>query len=465
MTNKDDILQTLSFEPDWARQPAGSYVNIPFSKERESSGRHSEKYSKKRPPRHARQPSDRQAPRNPAYGDTLRQPQTASERQVPELPHGLYHITFIPERRGLKRLVSQLGRTRRAWPLPDLAKMFLSKPEFYAVKLEVNHSASREETTEPELPLLCQCTECLQIFQTKDEAYAHALQQHFALYFDEERQSCEPPKGNFAVVARCGLSGKLLGPPNYHLYNDKISETHRQKYPDMPLENYRDKIINETDPKFLEQWKAEVSLQTVYHTKKETEQQSFERLTEAESFFMAAYAPAIVREGQRFIIPGVVAQNIADPALLKAVKQTWFRENRSPMRITLAVHPAFKQLGLYSFRDADKTIFMTSILPRPLGEEVQTTPEVAFVLQYVAENPGCKTAELEEAWKDKVAKTDQPTTGADTEQVSLPLRWLIDKGHIIEFFDGKLALPYIPEKRQTTEDAQNHPPQDEQAST
>ncbi len=459
MSDQNNILESLDFVPEWARQPAGGAVQINIS----GAGRRPERRGDARgagaaPRRPGRFDGGRGRPHNPAHADAPRRrmprrDDLPAEDDRHSLPAAGYRINFIPERRGLKPLVSQLAHTRRAWPLNDVAKMFLSKPAFYAVKLETPPLPAGADAADGNgHAALFQCAECLQVFQTHDAAYNHAVQQHFAQYFDLEEQPGEPPKGNFSIVARCGLSGLLLGPPNYHRYNEKIQEVHRQRFPEMPMEVYRRHIVNETDPALLEQWKQEVARQTLYRTRREPEPKTFNRLAEAEDFFRSAYIPQLVREGQRFIIPGAVVQEMEDQALQRAIRQIWLRENRSPLRITLAVRPAFKQLGLHLFRGPDKTIYITSIAPRPLGD-TQTTPEISFILQYVAEHPNCTAAELAETWLQAgnaapeaspppaSAPDDCHADAAPPSAIALPLHWLTDKGHIVEFFNGKLIVP------------------------
>lgn len=453
MNDQNNILQELNFVPEWARQPAGNAVQINVSRDaRQRSERRGEPRKDGAPARRPRRSGAGQGrPADPTRADTPRRrmPRRNDPAAADGIRHTLptgYRISFIPERRGLKPLVAQLARTRRAWPLNDVAKMFLSKPDFYAVKIETTPPPKETEATDDtHVPDLFQCAECLQIFQTRNDIVNHALRAHFAQFFDMEEQPGEAPKGNFSIVARCGLSGILLGPPNYHLYNEKIQEVHRQRFPDMPMEDYRRHIVNETDPDKLEQWKQEVSRQTIYKTKRETEPQTFNRLAEAEDFFQTTYLPQLIREGRRFITPGTAVPDMEDQALMRAIRQNWLRENRSPLRITLAVRPAFKQMGLHIFRTPDKTAYITSINPRPLGDS-QTTDEIAFILQFVTSHPYCTAAELFEAWLKEEGKPAEPSSTEEQEDtappaIAVPLHWLTDKGHIIEFFDGKLLVP------------------------
>ena len=58
----------------------------------------------------------------------------------------------------------------------------------------------------------------------------------------EGREPCDPPKGAFTCVAKCGLTGELLGPPNLHGYDARIREMLRTRFPDMDEAHYRSRI-------------------------------------------------------------------------------------------------------------------------------------------------------------------------------------------------------------------------------
>ncbi|MCA1809348.1 MAG: hypothetical protein LC725_07870 [Lentisphaerae bacterium] len=321
-----------------------------------------------------------------------------------------------------------MAKTKRAWPLLDVARMFLKKPAFYAVKIE--SPPSRESSPAP--ADLFQCTECQQPFQTRVAAVNHTLARHFEAFFAREEQQAEPPKGDFAVVARCGLSGVLLGPPNYHLYNEKIAELHRTRFADMTMDAYRRHIVNEADPDLIEKWRQEAALQVTFRSLREPQELVFNRSAEAEAHFMNQYAPTLVREGRRVIIPGMLAQELEDAGLMQRIRQVWMRESRSPVRMTLAVRPAFRQLGLHMFRDLDKTVFVTSIVPKALPP-VQAAPAVTFILDYLAQHPHAALDDLARGWAEKGE--------SDAVELKRQLHWLIDKGHVVEYYNSTLSIP------------------------
>ncbi|NLB55056.1 MAG: hypothetical protein GX811_04710, partial [Lentisphaerae bacterium] len=225
----EDFKLDFDFGPAWARTPPES------SKYHKHEGTDSARPRRERPPRNP----GTSRPVRPTHQPRERFRDQGTER-ISTTPHeerfssvdldvpGLY-ISFLPERKGLKPLVTKLARAKRAFSLMEIARMFISKPQFYAVKFEVVKEEAEPETT------LFQCMECKSLFLDKNEALKHALNKHFDLYFEREVIEGEPPKGNFVCVALCGQTNELLGPPNSHMCIHKLLEIHPSRFPHMSI--------------------------------------------------------------------------------------------------------------------------------------------------------------------------------------------------------------------------------------
>ncbi|MBV9392602.1 MAG: hypothetical protein JOY96_12000, partial [Verrucomicrobia bacterium] len=69
----------------------------------------------------------------------------------------------------------------------------------------------------------------------------------------------EPIKGNFSSVARCTLSGRILGPTSYHGFQPALRALYEQRFSRrMGFEDYRRTIEITSNPQAVEQWKDEV---------------------------------------------------------------------------------------------------------------------------------------------------------------------------------------------------------------
>src|SRR6202007_1260248 len=79
----------------------------------------------------------------------------------------------------------------------------------------------------------------------------------------------EPIKGNFTNVARCKLSGTLLGPTNHHDYQKRLRSLFEQRFSRrMTFADYQRQIEIVSDPALVEQWKEEARKITTYSTLK-----------------------------------------------------------------------------------------------------------------------------------------------------------------------------------------------------
>lgn len=440
MSKNGDIIIDLDFVPEWARRPAGLSVHSSSDKRSQrkdgrtfqprsdrENGRRGAPPDRKRPcDAVAREKVSRAA--RPAVSAPDASARDADRFNQHRLP---IRISFIPERRGLKPIAAWLARTRRAHSLTEVASMFLSKPEFFAVKLETT-------ATEDGLSrmLMYQCAICKAVLLEKKDAIAHALNKHLSAFYEREEVTIDPPKGNFLCVAQCGLSGELLGPPNYHGYNDRMLDLHKTRFSNLSLDEYRKHIVNKTDQALIEQWKQEVCRQVRYRTLQTAEPRIFVRRSDVDSHFIECHAPLAIREGYRFIIPGVVSRSPEGGRLANAVHESWIRENRFPIRMSIAIRPAFRHLGLHIFKTQDKSPFVTAIRPRSV-DPAQTMSLIRSILEYLDRYPGCGRQELVEHLQFG-ALPNAP----DVAEAISRLCWLIERGHVIEFSDGKLTVPY-----------------------
>ena len=60
----------------------------------------------------------------------------------------------------------------------------------------------------------------------------------------------------------------VLGPTNFHGYQEKILEMHRSRFSNLSLEDYKKRITSESGEEIVEQWKASMAKRTIYKLKK-----------------------------------------------------------------------------------------------------------------------------------------------------------------------------------------------------
>src|SRR5204862_4104020 len=149
--------------------------------------------------------------------------------------------------------------TGRAYPLFDIARLILQKPERYAVAFSVK---KKPDGTIAQPLFLCALDDTLWL--SEDEAIDHVLRKHSATFYQAERTATEPPKGKYTFVAQCGMSGKILGPPNHHDYQNQLRKLHAERYARMPFEVYKSRVKIVRDEEVVKKWVDDQSWKTEY---------------------------------------------------------------------------------------------------------------------------------------------------------------------------------------------------------
>ena len=428
-----ELVLELNFVPQWARQPAGKN---PYAKEEGAAPRDRAGRDGRRPPRKGgnRNQQDRPRGKRPpqrdgASRDHSRRGKHQQHRGRPQQHRRVdlpLRVAFIPERSRIGTLVRELKASNYAYPLMQLAALFLAKPEHHLVKIEAKKGAEKTK--------IFQCTVCKAVFLNEEAAKGHAVSTHLSDYYDVEEVTTDAPSGNFVCVSRCKLSGELLGPPNHHSFKQKLEELHSRRYAGMSLEQYRTKIETVRDPELIEQWKEQSRHQHRYRRKGSAEGASM-TLQEAEADFIERHVNGLIKRADRVVIPATVSRSVENVDLRNLIRDAWNRESKTPFGLSLALRPALRQMGLFFFKAKGGISFVTTVEPKPI-EAVQTVDTIADVLRYIEESPGCTR-------KNLIRKIcpDKSEDSKEVADVLGPIGWLVEKGHVIEFFDGKLSLP------------------------
>ena len=112
-----------------------------------------------------------------------------------------------------------------------------------------------------------------------------------------------------------------------------------------------------------------------------------------------------------------------DLPYLFAVRDAIAKERRFPASLFFALRGAFHHRKLVFFRANDPRgqEFVSASKPAPLDIE-HAIPELGAVVKFVEVHPLCSVADLPPEMKGH-------------------LGWLVEKGHVVQYFNGLLALP------------------------
>ena len=423
-----DLLD-LKLLPAWVKEPAKERIYEHASGEED--GRRS------RAPNRSRR--DR-APRS-RESKMSRESQNGRDRRARNRNHGDQRkvfraiapaeitVRFLPHSPAFESVVAQIKSASVAYSVFALARLFLEKPERYDVRL----------TAKAESPVY-QLGKNDAMSLDRDFLERNAFRFAHEDFYKIDITQSDPIKGNFSNVARCRLSGTLLGPTNHHNYQPQLRGLYEQRFSRrMSFAEYQRQIEIVNDPALIERWKEEARTVTTYTTCRDEIPSTFASAVEAERHFRSNYLPGLVRSAEEVTIGGVLSRRLPDRTLNRTIEDAWTRETRSPSNMMQELAGRFRQAGLNVFRHRRGMLFVSPIRIRAfVHEQGGVSPSVNAILEAVAATPSINRKEL----ADKLT-VDLSIEDIESHKLALAsdLRWLISEGHVIEFNDTSLDLP------------------------
>ncbi|MDB6112435.1 MAG: hypothetical protein JWR69_4185 [Pedosphaera sp.] len=364
-------------------------------------------------------------------------------------------MTFLPEEKGVESLSRQIKISGRSFPLFDIAQMILQKPERHMVRFEIE----KKPDGQPIQPLvLCAIDDTLWL--SEDEAVSHVLEKHFGMFYQAEKTPTDPPKGTYTFVAQCGMSGVILGPPNYHDYQNQLRKLHAEQFSRMPFDMFKARVKIVKDEAVVKKWIEDQSVKTEFVCLNIPEATRLNTREEVEKHFREVHLPNIIKQVEKHSLNGAVARQLRSSGLQRLVRAAWEDQKRFPLQIATVLSQQFASHGLQFFK-VNKTVTHVSVA-RPHYLDLDATPvsaQVKQIVQFIDSKPKCTRRVLVEALAPTPAKTEAtpapaaaapgapvPEAAPTPEQAAIigDLHWLIHQGHVIEFANGVLETAKKP---------------------
>jgi hypothetical protein len=362
---------------------------------------------------------------------------------------------IVPDEKGVESLARQIKVTGRAYPLFDIAQMILQKPERHYVVLGVKKNAEGQ----PIQPMfVCALDET--VWLSQDEAVSHVLRKHFGTFYQTEKTPTEPPKGKYTFVAQCGMSGAVLGPPNYHDYQNRLRKLHAERYSRMPFETYKSRVRIVRDEAIVKQWVEEQSFKTEFTCLNQPEPLRLENMEAVEKHFREVHLANIVKQVDSHTLVGTAAKALRSPELSRLVRSVWEDQRRFPLQVATVLSQQFSVHGLQFFK-VNKSITHVSVA-RPHYLDLAAAPvseSIRKIVEFINAHPRCNRRQLIEALAPTPPPAPKPVgePAPDTppvQEAAAPtpeqtaviadLHWLVHQGHVIEFANGILETAKKP---------------------
>lgn len=358
-------------------------------------------------------------------------------------------------------VAKQIRITGRAYPLFDIAFLILQKPERHMVTFAVK----KKQDGTPIQPLF-QCALDDTLWLSEDDAVRHVLDRQFATFYQAEKTQIDPPKGVYTFVAQCGMSGVILGPPNYHDYQNQLRRLHAERFARLPFEAFKARVKIVKDEAIVKKWVEDQSWKTEFNCLNLPEPLRLGNMEEVEKHFRQAHLPNIIKQIDSVMLTGTATRNIRDRELARLARHGWEEQNRFPLQLATTLSQQFASRGLQFFK-VNKTVTHVAVA-RPHFLDLEATPvsdgvkrivdlinattkcthkQLLAALAPAPKAPAVPAADAAPAAEGEAAVPAPPAASEPSPElaaVMTDLHWLIHQGHVIEFANGVLETAKKP---------------------
>ncbi|HZO56615.1 MAG TPA: hypothetical protein VFB63_28155, partial [Bryobacteraceae bacterium] len=467
-SSDQDFDLELHFLPAWAQKPAQEtrYADYGGPSEGRDTGERRERRRDRgpggpRPQRRDDRPRGRDGQRPPGSAeargprpprgdrrDRGQGPRREEHRPAPPpAPLPEVQAAFVPDDKGVDSLARQIKMTGRAYPLFEIAQMILQKPERYSVTLTAK---KKPDGTIAQPLFVCALDDT--VWLSEDEAVRWILEKHFDTFYQADKTKIDPPKGTYTFVAQCGMSGTVLGPPNYHDYQVRLRKLHAERFSRMPFDVFKSRVKIVKDEETVKKWVEEQSWKTEYVCLNLPEPLRLGSREEVEKHFRETHLPNIVKQVETTRLTGTASRGVRSQDLARLARLGWEDQRRFPLQIATVLSQQFAARGLQFFK-VGKTITHVAVA-RPHFLDMEATPVsegVRKIVEYINARSKINRRDLLAALAPAPTPAEASATPAEQleptpEQTAViaDLHWLIHQGHVIEFANGTLETAKKP---------------------
>ena len=405
-------LQSLNFGPSWATSSEPRQPKPPRETRDFTDARAGRRFGEKRPDRRGFDRGPRERGEDGGRGENRRPFRERGERndrgergfrgergdrggnaRRQPRPQLVADVVFYPEEKPFAVLTKAVKASMRTYELFEIAHLILEKSDRFVVVCKPLPKA------EDETAALYQSVPDHLPFLSEADAVAHVLKQHLEQFFTAEEIEIEPPKGNFQMVSKCGFSGELLAPPNYHGYQQILREHHAARLPRMAFEKFTSRIESVRDEAQVAAWVERMKKTTRYTLKepKEGEPTVFESLEAARHFLLAHRKDKVVRASTQVRFSGKLIETMPNGPLRAGIEHELAFQRQFPLNTANAIRGRLRKIGFSLYKKGAKGIAYVSSVRRKFR-----TPDTVFadsiqkVFDFIEKHPNAKVADLPE---------------------------------------------------------------------
>lgn len=380
-------------------------------------------------------------------------------------------VHLYPEDEPFRKLTEYIKTSKRTFELFEIAREILVKPERYVVVIRPlgpppapGSPPSMWAAVPDGLP-----------FDSEEQAIDHVFNRYLENFFTVETIEVEPPKGSYSQINRCGVTGELLGPPNYHKYQQILQQHHAARVGHMSFDRFLSRVEAVREPEVIAEWLQKMTKQTrfvVKNTPEGTEPLVFDNRESARFYLLTHSKAMLVRPALSARFSGKTVESLpSNSTIRRSIEFVLERQRTFPMETANHLRGRLRRLNFNVYKRGSKGVSLVCAIKRRFrtpGEKL--SDHLQHLIDFIEHHPNIVRRELYAQYlgivlpePPPVAPPAAPVAEGETPpapatpppaqpQLSLEevdrlkglqsdLRWLVSEGYVTEYSDGRFYAP------------------------
>ncbi|MCH6257271.1 hypothetical protein MLD52_11995 [Puniceicoccaceae bacterium K14] len=359
-------------------------------------------------------------------------------RQMPQPPYEspVFNISFYPEDNSFATIIKAMRTNRLTYELFEVSKIFLDKTDRFIA------SVTRKPEGDEKAPKVFVSIPDGMPFASEEDAISHAVGNSIESFFDIEEVEVEAPSGNFQFVNRCSITKVLLGPPNYHMYEQALRAHHSGRLSHLSFEKVQSSVETVREEEVINEWLESMKKALIYKSKlvaEGEEPKAFKTIEEAKFYLKAEHRAKVVKTVNYARIEGKDLEKFKDSEAYKAMYGELLRQRRFPLDTANAIRGRMRREKFSIYKKGSKGVTYVCASKRNFRQpgQVMAAP-LDRIIRFLDDHQKIKQKEMGTVYSEWL-KTDAPTEEFDEKKMLRDLHWLIADGYVSHFSDDTLV--------------------------
>ena len=220
---------------------------------------------------------------------------------------------------------------------------------------------------------------------------------HLAQFFEIEEIEVEPPKGNFQMVNRCTITSELLGPPNYHRYQEFLQLHYAARITGMSFEQFAARVESSKEQEDIDAWLESMKKGALYTVKdhQEDEPESLETLEAVRHFLLQHRKDKVVGTGESIRFAGRDIERLPKGDIRRSVEAYVESQKHFPLDSANNIRGRLRRHKFAVYKKGSKGVsFVCAVKRKFRDSKTVFTESIGDLIDFIEKHPDLPASKL-----------------------------------------------------------------------